>query len=548
MSLRAYLQLLRRRWAWVVVAGLVGLTLAGSYSASITPTYKATASLFFSLQAGGSPNDLAQGSTYTQNQISSYAALVGTPSVLQPVIAAQDLPTDAASLAGKLSASPVPDTVIIEVSATDTVPDRAADLANAVARQLGLTVESLSPPDEAGEPSVRASVIAPARVPGAPASPRTSLNVIAGLLAGLAAGVVAAGIRDAVDTRVRTADGLRRLTDLPLLGTFGSEGQRQGLLQGPRSGQAQGPRQLFLETAPHGAEAESYRTLRTDVQFLGVRGRSLSLVVTSAKPAEGKSTVAANLALALAEAGTRVVLVDADLRRPSVAETLGLEGAAGLTSLLIGKAGLDDVLQRFGDGGLQVLTSGPVPPNPGELLASPAMADLIAELEERFEVIIFDTAPLLPVTDARILAQACSGTLMVASARALRRHELRDALSLLQRVDARVVGVVLTHVRRRPSEVYTYETREPVAPGPRGAGAPVPAPIPPTAVAQPAPPPAPAPSPVPVPVPVTRTEPAPADARPQSRPAAPPEKTDFSRRAVRPQGPAGTGPLGSGGA
>jgi succinoglycan biosynthesis transport protein ExoP len=518
MSLRAYLQLLRRRWTWVVVAGLVGLTLAGSYSASITPTYRATASLFFSLQAGGSPNDLAQGSTYTQNQISSYAALVGTPSVLQPVIASQDVDTDAASLAGKLSATPVPDTVIIEVSATDTVPARAADLANAVAQQLGRTVEGLSPPDEAGEPSVRASVIAPAR---------TSLNLVAGLLAGLAAGVVAAGVRDAADTRVRTADGLRRLTDLPLLGTFGSVGQRQGLRQG--TGQRSGPRQLFLETAPHSAEAESYRTLRTDVQFLGVPGRSLSLVVTSAKPGEGKSTVAANLALALAEAGTRVVLVDADLRRPSVAETMGLEGAAGLTSLLIGKADLDDVLQQFGDGGLQVLTSGPVPPNPGELLASPVMTGLIAELERRFEVIIFDTAPLLPVTDARILAQACSGTLMVASAQALRRHELRDALSLLQRVNARVVGVVMTHVRRRPSEVYTYEAREPVAPDL-------------VAVAG-----GPSPSSLPVPVAGSRTDAGrevPVGAPAQPRPAPPSEKTDLPRRGDGPQGPAGTRPLG----
>jgi capsular exopolysaccharide synthesis family protein len=458
MSLRAYLQMLRRRWAWVVVTALVGLLLAGAYTATATQFYRSTASLYFALQEGGSANELAQGSTYTQNQISSYAALLETPAVLQPVIDRGDLDLSVAALAGILSAKPVPDTVIIEITATDTSPERAAALADAAARELDLTVEGLSPPDEQGGPSVRGTIVAPARVPGSPAAPRPTLYLAAGLLAGLALGAAAAVVRDSLDTRVRSADDLDAVTDLPMLGTLGSSGPRLG-------------RELFVESSPSSPEAEAYRTLRTDVQFLGTPGRSLSLVVTSAKPGEGKSTVAANLALALAEVGTRVVLVDADLRRPSVADTFGLEGAAGLTSLLIGRATLDDVLQDAGSGGLRVLTSGPVPPNPGELLASPLMTKLLAELENRFEVVIIDSAPVLPVTDARVLAQACSGTLMVASATRVRRRELREGLSLLERVGARVVGVVLTHVRRRPQDVYTYESHRTSSAGAAAPGA-----------------------------------------------------------------------------
>ena len=438
--------MLRRRWVWVVVTTLLGLAAAGGYSATSTPTYQATASLFFSLQAGGSPNALAQGATYTQNQIASYAALIDTPSVLRPVIERNKLETRIAGLADRLTAQPVPDTVIIKISAADPSADRAADLANDVAAQLAATVEDLAPPNEEGKPSVRGTIVSPARPPSAAATPRTKLNLAVGLLAGLVVGVVTGLVRDTLDTRVRNAGDLRALTDLPLLGTFGERGRRYG-------------RELFLETSPTSAEAQTFRDIRADLQFLAVPGRSLSMVVTSAKPGEGKTTVAANLAVFLADAGMRVALVDADLRRPAIANIFGVESTEGLTSLLIERARLDDVLRPYGPAGLQVLPSGRVPPNPAELIASPAMSRLVAELESRFEVVIVDAPPLLPVTDARILARACSGTLLTASTATLRRQELWDALRLLEEAEARVVGMVLTQVRPPAREDDTVGMR-----------------------------------------------------------------------------------------
>jgi succinoglycan biosynthesis transport protein ExoP len=291
-----------------------------------------------------------------------------------------------------------------------------------------------------------------------------------GLLAGLIVGILAGLARDLTDTRVRNADDLGRVTDLPLLATLDNppdEGDR---------------RDLVVVNAPRSPQAEAFRSLRTAVQFMARPGQALSLLVTSSRPAEGKSTVAANLALTLAEAGLRVVLVDADLRRPSVADTFDLEGAAGLTSVLIGQAELDDVLQEWGASGLHVLTTGPLPPNPSELLASPAMAELLDRLGADHDVVVIDTAPLLPVTDAVVLARLTAATMVVGDASRTRRAVLGQALSLLRRVDARLVGVVLTHVRQRGSDVYGYESAGQDEPGatsaagrglPRGSDEPV---------------------------------------------------------------------------
>jgi succinoglycan biosynthesis transport protein ExoP len=453
VTLKAFFEVVRKRWLWVAVPALMGLC-AMAFSSFTTPkTYSATAGVFFSLEFGNSASDLAQGSSFTQNQVASYALLARTPAVLQPVIDEQQLGLTARALAGRVSASVVPDTVVVEVHVSGTDPELAASIANGVAEQLGVTVEQLAPVNDAGEATVRGTAVDPADVPQAPVSPRTRLNLVVGLLGGLLLGLGAALVRDVTDTRVRSAEDLASVTPLPLLAALDTR---------PTEG---GRRDLVVTSGPRTSRAEAFRTLRTSVQFLRRPGSSLSLLVTSARPAEGKSTVAANLALVLAEGGTRVALVDADLRRPSVADTFDLEGAAGLTSVLIGQVELGDVLQDWGSSGLHVLTSGPLPPNPSELLASPAMAAVLAQLEATHDVVLIDAPPLLPVTDAAVLSQVVSGTLVVVKAGATRRAVLREALTVLERVEARVVGVVLSHVRRGGQDVYGYEVAADVPAG-----------------------------------------------------------------------------------
>jgi capsular exopolysaccharide synthesis family protein len=184
------------------------------------------------------------------------------------------------------------------------------------------------------------------------------------------------------------------------------------------------------------------------------------LAVTSAVADEGKSTTAVNLAAAFAEIGSRVLLIEGDLRRPRIAHFLGIEGAAGLSNVLAGQVEFDDVVQRWGDRSLFVLPSGALPPNPSELLGSAAMSALIAEQRRRFDMIVIDTPPLLPVTDAAVVAVKVDGTIMVVRSGGTTGAEVTRAVAALRTVDARLLGCVLTmHPVADTGSTYYYASR-----------------------------------------------------------------------------------------
>lgn len=457
MTSRAPLEVLARRWPWVVTAMLLGLLAGLVHSSVTTPSYRASASVYFTLQYGDTASELVQGSTYTQNQVTSFARLATTPVVLLPVINDLDLDMRPEELAGRIEASAPLDTVIIEIAVTDTSAARSAGLADAVAEQLSRTVEQLAPQDASGTATVRAMTVASAETPTEAASPNLAVDLGVGLLVGVVLGLAAAWAREVLDTKVRGAEVVATLTDLPVVGSIGTF---PGGLAHP----------VVVESAPHSQHAEAFRRLRTNLQFLdlssdapdqGAEGRSgvRTLLVTSSIANEGKSTIAANIAATLAETGARVVLVDTDLRRPSVAPLLGIEGAAGLTTVLLGRASVDDVVQNWGTSGLHVLTSGELPPNPSELVGSPAMRRLMQSLRSEYDYVVLDAPPLLPVADAAILSHAVDGALVVGNVRRVRRAELRDGLQSLESVRGRTLGLVLNQVRQ-DGDVYGYARSE----------------------------------------------------------------------------------------
>lgn len=432
------------------MATLLGLAAAGALTVTATTTYRATATVFFSLEFGNSASELVQGSTYTQDQVASFALLAKTPAVLQPVVTALHLPYSATALSGRIAASAPVNTAIINVSATDTDATDSARLANAVATSLSRVVEGVAPLNSQGKPTVRAVTVAPAQVPSAPASPKVPLNLAAGLVAGLLAGVAGAYARERMDTRVRDADVVAQLTALPVVASIPARKRDAG-------------HAVLTETHPHGAHAEAFRHLRTNLQFLGLPAdaaegaRGVQVVsVTSGLSAEGKSTVAANLASVLAETGARVLLVDADLRRPRVADLLGLEGSVGLTTVVLGRATVADVVQEWGTSGLHVLPAGSAPPNPSELLGSAQMAKLLRELRARYDYVVIDTPPVLPVADAVILSRQVDGVLVVANVTRAHRRHLSETLRTLEQVGGRTLGIVLNQVRRE-EETYRYD-------------------------------------------------------------------------------------------
>jgi len=425
-----YWTALRRRWITILALSVVGGGAAYGYATTLAPSYRSTSSVFVSTTQGETTTELVQGSTFSQNLVRSYGRLATTPAVLEPVIARLGLDTTPTALARAITVDTPLDTVIIDVSVTDASPEEAARLSDAVSDSLADVAGELAPASASGAPSISLTTVAEAQVPRAPIAPNTRLIALTGLLAGLAAGVLYALGRQLLDTRIRTERDVERVTDAAVIGQV----QRRDRATG-----------ITLLAAPRGAAAEGYRRIRANLEFADVDAPIRSLAVTSALPGEGKTTTAVNLALALAEHSSRVLLVDADLRRPTVAAITGLEGAVGLTTVLVGGATLDDAVQEWA-GGVHVLPAGAVPPNPNQLLGSAAMAALMDDLRGRYEFIVLDTPPILPAADALTLAHLTDGALVVTRVRATRRAQLAEAVDALDAVHARTLGVVLTRV------------------------------------------------------------------------------------------------------
>lgn len=443
MELGDYFRIVRRSWVLITSATLLGLLCGGAASVLAKPTYTASTQLFVAIQSSGSVQELQQGNTFSQARVQSYVKTVDSPVVLQPVIDTLGLPLTAEQLATNVSATTEPSTVLIDITVADSSPVQAAAVAKAVASSLIEAVDTLETPKNGGTSPVSLSITKPAIAPASPSAPNTRLNLVLGFLLGLAAGLAISVLRAGLDNRIRGESDLRQITDAPLLGgiSYDQDAEKKPLL---------------TQTAHQSTRAESFRQLRTNLQFANVSGRAKSVLVTSSVPGEGKSTTATNLSIALAQAGQSVCLVDADLRRPAVNEYLGLDRSAGLTTALVGLADINDLLQPWGEDNLFVLTSGQIPPNPSELLGSDEMRILISRLEEAFDAVVIDAPPLLPVTDAAVLSQHVGGVLLVVGSQKLKKQDLERSLGALDMVGSKLLGVVLNRLPGKGPDAYSY--------------------------------------------------------------------------------------------
>ncbi|TLM81683.1 polysaccharide biosynthesis tyrosine autokinase [Pseudarthrobacter sp. NamE5] len=443
MELRDYLRVLRRNWVLMVSLALIGLLTGGAVSLLIKPTYTANAQLFVAIQSSGSVQELQQGNTFSQARVQSYAKTVETPVVLQPVIDTLGLPITPEELAAKVKATSDLNTVLITISVEDDSPVEAAAIAQGVSDSLVKAVDALEKSDKSSTSPVKLSIVTPAVAPREASAPNTRINLALGLLAGIFLGALATLVRATLDNKVRSEADLQKITDAPILG--GIVYDREAV-KSP----------LILEHQDQTPRAESFRRLRTNIQFANLGQQSGAIMVTSSLPGEGKSTTAANLAITLAKSGQSVALVDADLRRPMIAEYLGLEGSAGLTTALIGSAEIGDLLQIWGEDQLYVLSSGKVPPNPSELLGSDAMSQVIRELESMFDAVIIDAPPLLPVTDAAVLSQHLGGVVLVVGSQTVKQGDVEKSLQTLDLVEAKVLGVVMNMLPSKGPDAYAY--------------------------------------------------------------------------------------------
>ncbi len=433
MTLREVLSALRAGW-WIVLAGvLLGANLALASVYLRDPLYTSSTQLYLSPgDASSSTTDVVQGGQFTAQRVASYAQMVTGDELATRI--ADELAVDGltpAAVRGGMAASVVPGTVLINVSVTDPSPQRAQQIAAAVGTVFPSLVRDLEPSVN-GEPLTKVSVIDRADLPGAPSSPNPKRDMTLGIAAGLLLGAALAVLRVRLDRSVKDPDEAAELAGAPTIGLV----LRDEKLN----------KRHIIERGSGSRTAEEYRQLRNNLQFLNVDEPPKVIMIGSALPAEGKTTVAANLALALADAGRRVTVVESDLRRPQLTKYLGMVGGVGLTNVLAGTADLEDVVQRYGDGELYVIGAGPAAPNPGELLASGHMAALVGKLRSENDYVIFDAPPLLSVADASGLAVHMDGTVLSVRYGKTRKEDLRRAAAALDRVGARTLGIILNMV------------------------------------------------------------------------------------------------------
>jgi len=487
-TFRGYVLILRRRKWWVVSLALLGLAVSLAFSLTARKQYSATAQLLVQPSAAANGVGFVQ-QPVTQTQVQTELQLVTSAPVQQAVRGKLDS-------APAVSVAEVGQTNVIAITATSPVPSRAASIANlyagsfvryrqavaernlanaeaqlrsqisalgkelrpfksdttspvasALLNQQAVLKEQLAQMQVSGavNPS-DVTLVTPAQAPVSPSSPKPVQDALLGLAAGLALGLAAAFLRDSLDDKLTSKEATEQAGGTPVL----------AMTPVVTAWRRAAP--VVVSVAePSSPAAESYRSLRTSLLFARQERKLRSLMVTSPGISEGKTATLANLGVVFAQAGERVLLVSSDLRRPRIGEFFRMEERVGLASVLLGQLTLEESVRPVpGVEHLSLLPAGPVPSNPAELLNSGRARDLFASLRERYDLVLIDTPPVLPVTDAAILAQHADATLLLAAAGQTRRADLHRTVERLNQVNADILGIVLNKVTRQTGRHYGY--------------------------------------------------------------------------------------------
>lgn len=424
MTFEDFLKLVLRNIGTILLCVVMG-GLAAFGVLKLTPvTYTAQSTAYVRVAlAQDNSSAYYSASQLALQKVKAFVPVFTSTPVAETVIKDLNLTETPAGLASKVKATNATGSLTIDVTATASNPDLAQSIADAVVRVSGDQVKLL----EGASSPIEVVPMASAALSTITVKPQPLLYVALGLLIGLVIGLGVAVIRNQFDTRVRTAEDVERGFDEPVLGVL--------------------PQSKVLSRAEPDIDgdfraSEALRKLRTNLRFVNIDQELRCIIITSPGAGEGKSSVASSLARVMALAGQEVLLVEADLRRPTVGATFGVRENVGLTQVLAGTVPLEDAVASTDTPGLHVLPAGETPPNPSELLGSQRMKDLLGFLRSWYFVIV-DAPPLLPVTDGALLTRDADGALVVAAARKTGTEQLRQAIGTVEQVQGRVLGIVL---------------------------------------------------------------------------------------------------------
>lgn len=516
LDLRQLLRIGRRWWWLLLIMPLLGGGVAYAASSRQQPLYSATATLLVSpVQATGSVDyNGVQGS---QSLAETYRELIRTAPVLDSAVAKLHLPYGHAELAKKVTATTQAGTNLIAISVSDPSPKQAEAIANAVANsfvdfisqktaqisgssrsaldqqfaatktqidEIDKQINALENSPKANDPSVQAQLTAlrnslaqlqttynnlqqtaqqidlnvaaaqsqvtvatPATVPESPYAPRTMLSTLIGLFAGIIIAAAAIALLEFFDNTVKPTAEIPALINGPLLATVASVDKL-----------GSGPEQLVMMQHPNGKAAEAIRLLRTNIEFVTATNSARSLAVTSPGPGEGKSTITANLAMAMAQAGVSTVVIDADLRRPNQHRIFDVSNERGLTTLLTkSERSWHSCTTPILGNDLTLIPSGPLPPNPSDLLSLDTLQKLIKEISQEVDLVLIDTPPMLAVSDPLVIAKEVDSVMLVAHSGHTRTDALRRASNALAQCGVNILGLVLNQQTGKEGQSYDYD-------------------------------------------------------------------------------------------
>lgn len=449
-DLRDFIDMIRRYWMGEMLVLLVTIGLVALLTAFQPRVYTSTATGLTQAASGDSLSMALAGESLAKSRAESYVRVATSDAVAKRAIEILGTKRSISDLLGHVQASLPADTAVIEIRASASTPDDAAKLANAWTQALADQVKELESPEGLiGDPALTFVPLASARAPYFPTSPNLQLSLVLAALAGLVLAFVYGLLRSHFDRKVRTVAQIERLLAAPVIGTIPASEMLTDRKRIAEHSEGADTRQVF-------AIAESLRELRTNLSYVNVDKPPRIIVVTSSIPGEGKSTLAANLADAIASASTNVVIIDCDLRRPTQKELYNLRGGVGLTDVLSGRVSLNDAMQAPTDNEhLRVLASGRIPPNPSELLSSKTMKELVEALAG-VATVILDAPPVLSVTDAAVLGTIADGVLLTVGAKQVTSEQLEKAYRSIVQVRAKVLGAVLNKVPSNGIDAVDY--------------------------------------------------------------------------------------------
>lgn len=452
MTIRDLLKICRERLLLIVLTTLVATVIAGAYSVLTPKSYTATATAyvrvdFEQLQLGDNASAVGgynQASQLSLQKVKTFLPLFSSRAVAQTVAEDLGLPETGASLASRISASNDPNTVTVNVSATASNPDEAKKIADAVVDATGKEVRRL----EGANSPVGVVLMTSADLSDPVVSPSVKKFVAVGFAGGLFLGLAIAVLLSMFDTKIRTVEKLEEITGMTVLAAV--------------------PKSLTIaRTSDESGDqvaSETIRKLRTALSYTNVDHQSRVYLITSAGPGEGKSSIARSLARVIALAGNRVVLIDADLRKSTVAESFGVSSRIGLSQLLAGNVTLEAAMVPTTVAGLSIIPAGDNVPNPSEMLGSDRMRDFLNYLSSEGFVVVVDAPPVLPVTDSVVLSSFVPNVVMVVAANQASEDDVRRATTLVEQGGGHISGYVLNRVpmKQLSSSHYgsTYYGRE----------------------------------------------------------------------------------------